>query len=162
MAREWFDLNRREGRPVYLHSKTRTSAERVAGMSDEVWSKMRRAFFGQFPRASEVRVNGCGSLPICFIPDGAVPVFSPGDRLLVSINGRRKEFPIRVAGVQMPLFGEGDPPSYLLDDGAEVVWSSRLDCWMIKTAGALDVEVGSASKIKVPVRKKSPLRRDVA
>jgi hypothetical protein len=159
MAREWFELDRDKGRPVYLHSRSRLAVERAPGMTDTDWSNVRSEFFGRFPRAVEIR-NGSGALPTGFVPNGDAPVFSPGERLVICLSGRRKEASVRVAGVQMPLFGDGQPPSYLLDDGGEVFWNAKTDCWMIRTGGSIEVEIASAARARA--RRKPPAVRKAA
>lgn len=151
MPREWFELQRGDGRMGYLHSRTGTSLYRQSCMTDSDWAAAREAFFRKYPRASEIRAKGSPSIPTTLIPRGSSPVFSPGDRLSYCLPGCRKLSTARIAGIQMPLFGGDDQPSYLLVNGAEIFWNGGIDRWVLRTDS--DKEIAVAARI-VPRRKK--------
>jgi len=135
--------------------------ERFPGVTDEDWAAARDEFFGRFPRAKEIRIQGEGVLPTDCLPKGQNLVFLPGERLSLRVALWRKELRVRIAGVQMPLFGDVQAPSYMLEGGEEIYWNPSADRWMFKS-GSVDLGIAGAARLRSRARRSSETVRAAA
>lgn len=150
MRREWLELRCEAGLPAYVHSRTRRSVERVPGSAPSEWALARAAFFSSFPKAKTIRRHGADTVlgTVDCVPCGPLPVFEPGDVLVIPYDGRKEPETVRVVAVQMPLPTCGTEASYLLEDGTMVCWSDRDEAWL--TRRGQEVALGA---VRMPVRK---------
>jgi hypothetical protein len=136
MKREWFWLDLRDGQAEYVHSSSGASIMRPEQAREDEWAKARAAFMAFYPNASRVRRRGSigSSVPVDFLPGGPASMFPSGSIVLFHFpeGGSLKRI---VDGQQLPLPACGEVPSYLLEGGEALAWSSSEEGWSLNGRG---------------------------
>jgi len=129
MPREWFELRYEDGLPAYVHSRTSQKVSRTRDMDEASWTGARSQFVARFPGAKQIRRSDDAIVGwVDCLPASLDPLFNPGDHLIFDDLYCGSPRRCRVAGVQMPLPLYGGVPSYILEDGTQIIWKQS-ECW---------------------------------
>lgn len=149
MRREWFWLDCQGDRVEYVHNASGSSLVRPNDVPEVEWAEARASFLGFYSEATRVRrrrVIG-SSMPVDFLPKGAVPIFPAGTVLKFTCDAGR--FRRVVEGQQLTLSVCGSVPSYLLEGGEVLSWSSKCESWEIDEVGPVFLKERKAPRAMV-------------